>query len=510
MKNFDSIDDNRGRGPQVSVQNGFPPQTRVPLTSAGRGKRARKIFKWFFALIIIVIIALGAYVFSRASSLSAKIFVGQKTTFWQKVTALVRGPAGSSSGGMTTDQNGQINILLLGVGGEGHDGPYLTDTMILAQIRPGTGEVVLTSIPRDYLVTLPDGYGQQKINAAFAYGLTTDNNMDWNQGGQWAIDQAEQLSGLSIPYFAVIDFSGFTQAIDQVGGVDVDVQNTFTDYAYPDSGDGYLPPVTFTAGEQHMDGARALEFARSRHAAGIEGSDFARSQRQQKIIAAFEAKVFTDNVIKDAGTLNSLLGIFADHFHTNISPAQIYQLYTLSKSKNISPLALSLDPSTGLICPEIEASDGAYILTPCPGKNVEDIQNYFKNAFSVGKLAAENSTVWLANSTGDQQIYDTAFRDLTDAGLTVYQLDYSQDNLPQTIVYQADPKPATAEFIENTLNATEDTLPPPGVTVPKGKVDVIVVLGENAPSQPAPTPYVPPAAETTTPPSSTLNSLMDQ
>jgi hypothetical protein len=300
--------------------------------------------------------------------------------------------------------------------------------------------------------------------------------------------------------------------------VDVDVQNTFTDYSYPDNGTGYLPPITFTAGEQHMDGVRALEFARSRHAAGIEGSDFARSQRQQKIIAAFEAKIFTNNIIKDAGTLNSLMGIFADHFHTNLSPAQIYQLYTLSKSKSIAPLSLSLDPSTGLICPEIEASDGAYILTPCPGKNVQDIQNYFKNAFSVGKLAAEKSTVWLANSTGDQQIYDTAFRDLTDAGIVVYQLGYSKDNLPQTIVYQANPKPATVEFIENTLNATEDTLPPPGVTAPKDKVDIIVVLGENAPSQPAPAPYVPPPAEVATPTpdstattsTTTINNLINQ
>ena len=107
----------------------------------------------------------------------------------------------------------------------------------------------------------------------------------------------QNLTGLQVPYFAVMDFSGFEKAIDQVGGVDVTVDRTFTDYQYPDSGTGYLPPQTFTAGPQHMDGARALIFARSRHAAGVEGSDFARSQRQQKIIDAFKQKVLSMNLV---------------------------------------------------------------------------------------------------------------------------------------------------------------------------------------------------------------------
>ena len=97
-----------------------------------------------------------------------------------------------------------------------------------------------------------------------------------------------------------------------------------------------------------------------------------------------------------------------------------------------------------------------------------------------------------------KQAYDTAFRELTDAGLKVYQLSYSKDNLPQTIVYQVNPKPATAEFIKNTLNATEVTIPPPGVTVDKDKVDVIVVLGQNAPANPAPPLYVAPPARVAT------------
>ena len=134
-------------------------------------------------------------------------------------------------------------------------------------------------------------------------------------------------------------------------------------------------------------------------------------------------------------------------------------------------LSLSLDPDTHLICQEILASNGAYILTPCPDKSETDIQNFFKNSFSVGQInRSETATVWLASSTGNQaSLRYRLYRELTDAGMTVYQLNYSKDNLPQTIVYQVNPKPATAEFIKNTLNATEVTLPPPDVTVDKAK-----------------------------------------
>jgi LCP family protein required for cell wall assembly len=504
MQNFDSINPKSKPLPPKVIISAIPDRPRqASLLRPGQKNSGKRMLKKFLLLICAVILILGAVVFIRASNLSQKIFVGQKTTFFGKIVDFIRG--GGDNGQLIGENLGQINVLLLGVGGDGHDGPYLTDTMILAQIRPDIGEVTLTSIPRDYWSDMPGG-GQDKINSAFAYGL--GKNMDWDKAGLNAREVAQDLTGLQIPYFGVLDFSGFEKAVDQVGGLDINVDRTFTDYQYPDNGTGFLPPITFTAGVEHMDGTRALEFARSRHAAGVEGGDFARSLRQQKIIDAFKQKALGGNLISSTGNLNSLLGIFADHFHTNMTPSEIYRVYTLTKDKNMQTLSLSLDPDTGLVCPEILASNGAYVLTPCPGKSVEDIQNFFKNSFSIGKLKSEQSTLWLANSTGNKEAYDTAFRQLTDAGLVVYQLSYSSDNLPQTIVYQVNPKPATTEFIKNTLNATEVTLPPPGVTVTKTKVDVIVVLGQNAPSEPAPTPYVAPPAREPSTTTSTIDSLI--
>ena len=478
MKNIDSVNQNpHAQPPRVTVTPApvRPEPQKVNLLTVKSKTSAKKILKRIFITIVLVIVVLAGTVFIRAANLSQKIFVGQKTTFFGKIVDLIRG--GGDNAKLAGEDLGQINILLLGIGGEGHDGPYLTDTMILAQIRPDIGQVALISIPRDYWVTLPNG-GQSKINEAFSDGYT--KNHDWNEGGQWAREVMGNLTGLQIPYFAVLDFSGFEKAVNQVGGVDVTVDRTFTDYSYPDSGTGYLPPITFTAGSQHMDGTRALEFARSRHAAGLEGSDFARSQRQQKIIEAFKQKVLSLNLISDAGTINSLISTFADHFHTNISPAEILHAYNLVKSKDTGGfISVSLDPSTSLICPFIRPDNGAYTLTPCDGKSGADIENFFKNVFVYGKITAEKSVVWLSTSTGDRTAYQNAYNKLTAAGLTVWELPYKGQALSENIFYQANPKPATAEFIKNSLSATEATLPPPGVNADKSKVDVIVILGQT-------------------------------
>lgn len=493
MKNMDSLNpNNMPRPPKIAVSTA---NKQVSLLNLRQKNPPKKTFRRILLFIVIAILLLGVIVTLRAANLSQKIFVGQKTTFFGKIVDLIRG--GGDNAKLEGEDLGQINILLLGIGGEGHDGPYLTDTMILAQIRPDIGEVTLTSIPRDYLVDLPNNLGQDKINAAFTYGLLDKNkNKDWDAGGAAARKVVESISGLKIPYFAVVDFSGFEQAVNKIGGLDIQIDNTFTDYSYPDSGTGYLPAVTFTKGREHMDGTRALEFARSRHGTNNEGSDFARSVRQQKIISAFKQKVLSLNLIKDAGSLNDLLGIFADHFHTNISPAQLLRVNNLLKNKGVNVMSLSLDPDTGLICPEILASNSAYVLVPC--NSADDITAFFKNSFAAAKLKEEQSVVWLANSTNNKAALDTAMRKLQTAGVTVYELNYSKDNLPQTTVYQVNPKPATAEYIANELGGTIVNLAPPGVTADPKKVDLVVVLGKNALVEPAPTPYIRPPAKIAT------------
>jgi anionic cell wall polymer biosynthesis LytR-Cps2A-Psr (LCP) family protein len=194
-KNFDSINSKPHLkiAPKITVSSSpLPPVSKTPAQLnylTARGNRGKKSFvkKALIIIGLIILVLLGAITL-RAANLSDKIFVGTKTTFFEKVRDFIRG--GGDNAKLEGEDLGQINILLLGIGGEGHDGPYLSDTMILAEIRPDLGQVSLVSIPRDYLTTLPKNFGDRKINAAFAEGY---NAQRWDEGGNGP--RVEKLSG---------------------------------------------------------------------------------------------------------------------------------------------------------------------------------------------------------------------------------------------------------------------------------------------------------------------------
>ena len=504
MKNIDSLSPKNVTPPKIDSHVGVPETRSQPVSGnlnllkpkispALKPRHSGGKFKKLLALLVVIILLLGGMLTIKAMNLSDKIFVGQKYSFFQKIQLAIRGAFGGET--LIGEDLGQVNILLLGIGGEGHDGPYLTDTMIIAQIRPDIGQATLTSLPRDYLAELPNNLGYRKINAAFAEGFNL--HKDYNEAGKWATQTTEKVTGLKIPYFAVVDFAGFEKAVDLLNGLDITVDHEFTDYEYPNGDKNAAGPIcsaapedassscrylkiNFIAGQQHMTGETALRFARSRHGNNNEGSDFARSLRQQKVITTFKSKLLELNLITDSGKINTLLNTFANHFHTNINPAEFSRLFNLTKEKNIQKfLSSSLDEQSGLICPKILEENGAWVLVPCVGKSAADIQGFFKNSFVIGRLKEENSVVWLGSSTDNKTDYNTAYKLLRNTGLTVWEVGYGQGPLSENLVYQVNPKPATTEYIKNELKAVEVTTPPPGIKIDKDKVDIIILLGEK-------------------------------
>jgi LCP family protein required for cell wall assembly len=191
--------------------------------------------------------------------------------------------------------NNRVNILILGIAGGTHEGPDLTDTMIIASVSNTTPSVALISIPRDiWSDTLQD-----KINSAYHYGE------EKKIGGGKTLAKAitEDVTGLVIHYVVVVDFSQFQRLIDVVGGIDVIVPTAFVDTQYPIAGkendecggdSTYVcryETIQFQSGLQHMDGTTALKYVRSRHAEGDDGTDFARGKRQQDVIVALKNKI---------------------------------------------------------------------------------------------------------------------------------------------------------------------------------------------------------------------------
>ncbi len=219
---------------------------------------------------------------------------------------------------------GRTNILLLGIAGENHEGVDLTDTMIVVSFHLQKNEIAMISIPRDiWLESLKD-----KVNTAYHYG----NVNAGSSGFKLAKSSVEEIIGQPVHYAVVVDFAGFIKLIDWAGGVDVEVENAFTDNKYPIPGKENdlcrgdklyscrFETVSFSKGWNHFDGVRALKFVRSRYADGDEGTDFARSKRQQKVLLSFQKKLLS---LK------------------NLSPARISELISIIKQTVKSDMTIS-------------------------------------------------------------------------------------------------------------------------------------------------------------------------
>ncbi|MGH9456303.1 MAG: LCP family protein [Thermoanaerobaculia bacterium] len=205
----------------------------------------------------------------------------------------------------------RVNVLLIGIGGPTHigGGKDLADALLLASFKPSTGEVAMISVPRDLYVPI-ESYGTHRINEAHRIGNQTAYP---GRGPKLTMDTVSRVFGVPIHAFARIDFAAFEKVIDQIGGVDVYVERSFHDYLFDDG---------FQKGWQHLDGERALRYARYRYSHNWqEGTTFARERRQRQVIEAVRAKLQNGdgmalNLIRAAKTLS-------DHSATNLTTAQM-------------------------------------------------------------------------------------------------------------------------------------------------------------------------------------------
>ena len=370
-------------------------------------------WKTYAAVIALCIIILVGTVAGKLVSFAQSVSL-TGTPFYKSIGNDVGATLGSSipqlqkldqtAVGEAVRGNKSVNILLLGYGGDGHSGAYLTDTMMVMNLNYATRTVTMIAVPRDIWLDIPtdqNGGTYWKINAAYEIGLDPKRFPDKapefsgpEGGGNLAEYEAGQVTGLTIDHYVAMDFDGFKKIVDTLGGVTIDVADSFTDYQYPNGDQNTDGPdcetddptasdcryivVHFDAGVQAMDGDRALEYVRSRHAAGAEGSDFARSKRQQKLIAAIQEKALSFNeVSKVFALMNDIHG----HFQTDLSVAEIKDLSTAAGEFNFNNAAhISVDDN-GLLASG-RSADGQYILGPAQGKTWDDIHQYIFNVLN--------------------------------------------------------------------------------------------------------------------------------
>ncbi len=202
----------------------------------------------------------------------------------------------------------------------GHDGALLTDSLIVASYDPKNHQVTMISLPRD-LITINDTNGElSKINAILSYNYN-NNGSDFEAAVQPLLTKIEKITGLTIPYYMMIDFDGFINVVDSVGGLDIYVPEHFIDREYPIDRNGEVEIFELPAGDNHLSGPNTLKYARSRHST----SDFSRSERQQQIIKALLKKFFGGDSMSIAG-IQKIFDSYETVVKTNISNQQFIGL----------------------------------------------------------------------------------------------------------------------------------------------------------------------------------------
>ena len=401
----------------------------------GRWKRGLVAIALVLALVAGVVLIRGGAFLSRISSQG------------------LGGLFGYSAVGSKLDHGDRVNILLLGYGGVQHQGAYLTDSLMILSLNPKTGQTAYISIPRDLEVRVyafqdTTRYATVKINAAYSIAMQPEN---WGGGLQskystsdrrdgaslLAADTISRVTGIPIDYTADVDFGGFRQVVDAVGGIDIDVPETFS-IDFPNYR-GWTT-VHFQKGWEHMNGKRALAYVRGRYVACTEtqrwsydrrghllcagypvtdanqreASDFARAQRQQEFLEDFRAQAVKLDLI---AKLPSVLSGLEAHVRTNLAvPADIEALWGQQKKlRRSGVLHISLNSSNLLY--SCTCDDNGYTLHPYGDGGM--LERYLDNVFQAPAVK-EHAPITVVDASGDDGRLGGIWRDmLTQLGFKV-------------------------------------------------------------------------------------------
>jgi LCP family protein required for cell wall assembly len=411
----------------------------------------KRNFLKFFTLVILAAVLAAAVFFYELISASGDIFSeGKKDnmSMVKEFSKMIVNPVEKLDG----EADGQINVLLLGCGGEGHNGGQLTDTIIIASIKPDTHEAALLSIPRDLYVEVESTGARSKINAVKIIG---DKGAQHN-GIQLLEEVVEDISGLPIDYYIQLDFQGFIKIIDSVGGIDIYLENDINDPTYPNFTNGY-DPFYIKKGWHHLDGATALKVARSRHSTM---GDFDRIKRQQEVIKAFRQKIYEKYASADIGAFSGILSSVSGNLVTDIEPKEIPRFYQIMKdirSSNIT--ATTVDTQKYLqrinvgLGYTLSAKNGDYSAINELGHSLFDIEISEKEQQAIRE---EGALISIENRTGSPDTANIIAGDLEKLGLRIISSINAADagTSGVVILYSKDGnKPQTLDFLVRKFSA---------------------------------------------------------
>jgi len=478
---MDSLNQNQ----ELFVQPPKPPKKK---------KSWLKRFGYFFVFLLVFLMA-----FSSQAPKSNE--AGESWLDRIPIIGQIKHLVESADKQLKGEDRDRINILLLGMGGKQHDGGYLTDTIMLVSLEPSTKKVAMLSIPRDLTVPI-EGLGWRKINNINAFAEVENRD-----SGGLAVSQAiSDILELPIDYYFRVDFEGFINIINELGGIKINVKNALEDPLYPIMGAEDAEPyesrfehLYIPAGWQEMDGELALKYARSRHAYGGEGSDFARAKRQQKILEAVKDKLLSKYIIFKPLMIKNIINQVQEHVSTNLQIWEIVKAWDMFKDisgSNIINKVLDNSPSGLLV--DMITSDGAYILTPRSGDFAE-IQYLVHNIFSdapqkyQAQVKVEKASVEIRNGTWINGLASQTSMDLEKYGFNIIRVgNSSRQNFQKSVIYDLTygEKIDSLTVLKEKTNANvsfdlpewliEDISKDVAEEEKPEKPDFILILGQNA------------------------------
>jgi LCP family protein required for cell wall assembly len=383
---------------------------------------------------------------------------------------------------LTGEGDGRVNIMLTGKGGEAHEGGELTDSIMIASIDPINNGVVLVSLPRDMWVK-PKDLWPMKINAVYSSAKSQalyKNPKDTKAAEKAGIDTLEKTvedyTGVKINYYGMIDFTAFQEAVNTIGGIDVTLEEPYTDPTM------YIGRklLSLPAGTTHLDGATALGYARSRY--GAERGDFDRGEHQQKVIVGIKDKVLSLGTFSNPLKVSQLLDTMGNRVETNFALNDIMRLYELSKqiqTQNIKNVDLAMEGEAVVTTDRI--GDQSVVIPKAGVDDYSEVKQYLRSKLIDGFIIKEQPTVIVLNGSNRPGAAKKRADELKSYGYNVLQVaDAENSELTATTLVDKTNgvKKYTKRYLELRFN-TKAVKDVKSMDLTPYTADFIVVIGPN-------------------------------
>lgn len=393
-------------------------------------------------------------------------------------------------------QKQRVNILLLGIDKRPDEQYARTDTMILVTIDPENKTAGMLSLPRDLWLEIP-GYGESRINTAYYLG-----EKDGYPGGgpALAMKTVQYNFGVPVHFYVEVDFDGFRKIVDTLGGLDINVPYTLDDPTFPSDDYGY-DPFHIDAGMQHMDGATALKYARTRHI----DSDFGRAERQQQVLIAIKDKALQLGLLPKvpelwttmAGTVKTdlqlvdileLANLAPDITPDKIETVVLDENYTVNYTTDggamvLLPLREKIQPVIDRMFAEVKADEPsqAEIIAAQAAQATQTAQMQAQQQQREelkAQLAAENANIIIQNGTPTEGLDAQTALFLKEQGFNIVQFGPAEStDYPRTVIVTYSDKDYTLGTLVNFFNvAPENVRRSPNL---QSDVDIRVIIGAD-------------------------------